>query len=118
MRTSFLGSAGHIVMRHGILYAGLLAAAAPVPALAQAEPMLAVQLQAAAVQQAEGDVRAFYVHEGRPLWFHADGSLDPAARTLLRLVETADLDGLNPAALRADELAAVLQQAESDRSPG
>jgi murein L,D-transpeptidase YcbB/YkuD len=107
------GSAGRSLVRHVLLGAGVMLA--PAPALA-AEPMLATQFQAAALAQAEGEMRSFYAHKA-PLWIRADGSIDPAANALLRLLETAEVDGLSPTELGAGELAAAVQLAQSDRSP-
>jgi murein L,D-transpeptidase YcbB/YkuD len=74
-------------------------------------------VQAAIVERASGDVRAFYVHHETPLWFTDAGSLRPAARELVRLIETADYDGLDPAQLRAGELEAAVLRAQQDHSP-
>src|SRR5690606_18992292 len=81
------------------------------------EPALLAQLQAAVVEQAEGEFKSFYAHEERPLWVTAEGHLDEAAATLLALVQTAHYDGLDPRALGADELAGALRRAEQAPSP-
>lgn len=94
-----------------LLAAGLLLAA-PLPAMA-AEP---TSLTAAVAEQASGDLRAFYAHRESPLWITGEGSLRPAARELLRLVETADYDGLDPARLGAAKLGAALRNVQRDRS--
>jgi murein L,D-transpeptidase YcbB/YkuD len=46
-----------------------------------------------------------------------DGTLDPAANDLVKLVETARYDGLEPSALGLDRLEAALQQVQTDQSP-
>jgi murein L,D-transpeptidase YcbB/YkuD len=95
-----------------LLTAGLLLAA-PLPAVA-AEPS---SLTAAVAEKASGDVRAFYAHRQDPLWITREGSLRPAARELLRFVQTAEYDGLDPARLGASKLEAALRQAQRDPSP-
>lgn len=95
-----------------LLAAGLLLAA-PLPAMA-AEP---ASLTAAVAEKASGDLRAFYAHRESPLWVTREGSPRPAARELLRLIQTADIDGLDPARLGAGKLEAALQSAQRDRSP-
>ena len=94
-----------------LLAAGLLLAA-PAEAIA-AEPSL---LTATVAEKASGDLRAFYAHRESPLWVTPEGSLRPAARELLRLIETADYDGLDPARLQAGKLEAAIRTAR-DRSP-
>src|SRR5690349_451503 len=98
LKSSSLRPSMGSTLRHALLAAGLVLAA-PLPAAA-AEPAV----QAAIVERAGGDVRAFYVHHAEPLWFTAAGSLRPAAHELVRLIETADYDGLDPVQLRAGEL--------------
>lgn len=95
-----------------LLAAGLLLAA-PVPALAGESG----SLTAAVAEKASGDLRAFYAHRATPLWVTPEGSLRPAARELLQLIETADYDGLDPASLQANKLEAALQGAQADPSP-
>lgn len=87
------------------------------PAAARAEAPLLAQLQAAVVEQAEGELKAFYTYEERPLWVTADGKLDRAASSLLALVRTARYDGLDPRALGVDDLALAVQRAERDPTP-
>jgi murein L,D-transpeptidase YcbB/YkuD len=95
------------------LLAASLLLAAPMPAIA-AEPG---SLTAAVADKASGDLRAFYAHRQRPLWITEEGSLRPAARELMRLIQTADIDGLDPARMGAGELEAALRRVERDRSP-
>ncbi len=95
--------------------AGLMLAA-PLSVAGAAEPAGSA-LQAALVEQASGDMRAFYAHSDGPLWITRSGSLRPAARELLKLIQTAEYDGLDPVQLRADELAAAVRDAQRDRSP-
>jgi murein L,D-transpeptidase YcbB/YkuD len=67
----------------------------------------------AAVREADGpkEIRAFYATRGhQPLWIR-DGSLDPAAEALLRLIESAELDGLDPDDYRPRTLAEALNRA-------
>jgi murein L,D-transpeptidase YcbB/YkuD len=95
-----------------LLAAGLLAAA-PLPVIAAASG----SLTAAVAEKASGDLRAFYAHRETPLWVTPEGSLRPAAGELLRLIQTADYDGLDPAELQASKLEAALRSAQGDRSP-
>jgi murein L,D-transpeptidase YcbB/YkuD len=95
-----------------LLTAGLLLAA-PLPAIA-AEP---ASLTATVAEQASGELRAFYAHRETPLWITRERSLRPAAGELLRLVQTAEYDGLDPARLGVGELEAALRSAQRDPSP-
>ena len=107
-------------LRHALLAAGLLLAA-PVSAAetdgpaAQADEPATVR--ATLVDLASGDLKAFYAHRERPLWVAGDGSLRPAARELVRLIRTADYDGLDPQELGLSELEAAVRRAQFDRSP-
>ena len=91
-----------------------LSLAAP-EAARSAEELAAPPLQSALVTRAEGELATFYAHH-EPLWVAPDGSLDPAAKALLALAATASLDGIEPAAVRADELAEAIRRAEEDGS--
>ena len=102
-------------MSRALLAAGLLLAST-LPAAA-AEPASAGTMQTMLVEQASGDLRSFYAHRERPLWITREGSLRPAAGELLRLIQTADYDGLDPAQLRAGELEAAVRKARTDQSP-
>lgn len=89
-------------------------AMAMVPAEAQAQA-LPYDVQAA-LQAADGSssaVRAFYkAHSYRPLWIRS-GTIGPEADRLLRLLETADADGLDPSDYRLRTLAAAIDRARS-----
>jgi murein L,D-transpeptidase YcbB/YkuD len=89
------------------------------PAYAQAvgSQTLAPDFKAELVARSSGQIASFYAYGSRPLWIDADGGLDPAADELVQLIETADEDGLDPAALHAHELAAAVAQAQADRTP-
>ena len=100
----------------GFLLAAGLALAAPLPA-ATAEPDSSASITEAVARQASGDLRAFYSHLERPIWITREGSLRPAAGELLRLIRTADYDGLDPARLGASELEAAVRSAQRERSP-
>lgn len=92
------------------LCAAALVAGAPAPAVAQAPTGLA-----AAIEDADGprEIRAFYRARGhRPLWIRA-GAVGPEAAMLVRLIETAELDGLDPDDYRPRALASALEKAES-----
>jgi murein L,D-transpeptidase YcbB/YkuD len=90
-----------------------LAAAQP----ALAGPPAASPLQAQLAESAEGELRTFYAHASQPLWVSPDGSLDPAARSLLKLVQTAEYDGIDPGTLNAGKLAEAIRDAEEQGSP-
>jgi murein L,D-transpeptidase YcbB/YkuD len=92
-----------------LLAAALLAV--PVPAVAQSGPALS-DVRAEIANRTSTELREFYrSRDHRPLWISSNGLLDPAARSLLDLVETSELDGLDPRALRASILAKALRQA-------
>ena len=121
---SFVGSAV------SALLAGTLLAATPAPLWAEAPlpapPAAAATLPGASARavldpaglaQAPSEVRGYYAyHANQPLWFSADGSLSPAAQYLLKLVETARVDGLNPRSLNADQLSEAIDRAQADHS--
>lgn len=96
----------------------LLAICLVVPQPAQAAgPLAASPLQAQLAENADGELRIFYAHAAQPLWVSPEGSLDPAARSLLDLVQTANYDGIDPDRLNADELADAIRDAEEHGSP-
>lgn len=71
-----------------------LLAFAPHVALAQAVPA-AVQAELAGTRISDDEMRAFYRARGsRPLWIRG-GTVGPEADALIRLLETAELDGLD-----------------------
>jgi murein L,D-transpeptidase YcbB/YkuD len=87
------------------------------PATAQGEGAR-VLLDKSALAQAPADVRGFYARRAdRPMWIAADGSITPAAQALLKLVQTARLDGISPRSLNAEQLAAALDRAQAEHSP-
>lgn len=68
-------------------------------------------------KRAGADLRAFYATRGyRPLWIDTAGRVSPAGETLLRQVESAQLDGLRPRKLKAGSLENALERAR-DGSP-
>src|SRR5918993_3276862 len=72
--------------------------AAPTPALAAKAP-IDERIHAELVEEAKGDLKAFYANSERPIWYSQSGTLKPAAHMLLRLVQTAEYDGLDPQSL-------------------
>ena len=87
---------------------------APLPALA-GEQSPAPALRTEIANRAGSDLREFYrPRAGRPLWQGEDGTLSPAAFALLDLVESAELDGLDPRKLKARALASALRKVEDD----
>ena len=89
--------------------------AAPLTANA-AEGGAPLPLHTLIVEQAKDDLLVFYANRDQQLWVR-DGHLVPAAHTMLELVKTADFDGLDPAQLGADDLAAAIARAEQEGSP-
>lgn len=90
---------------------------APFPALA-ADPSAAPTLRAEIASRAGSDLREFYrTRAERPLWQANDGTLGPAAFALLDLVESAELDDLDPRKLKVRALASALRKAEDDPTP-
>ena len=76
---------------------------------------LASRLQAelAGGSKREGELRTFYAaRQYRPLWIEG-GEISGAADTLLRLADTARIDGLNRKALRVDDLLSALRRSNS-----
>lgn len=69
-------------------------------------------LRAQIGERARSDLHAFYAtRDNRPLWIDASGEVSPAAEELLHQVESAQLDGLKPRKLKADDLASALERA-------
>lgn len=58
----------------------------------------------------------YYYRDNRPLWT-AEGHLTPAARAFVRLVDTAELDDIQPRQVFADELRRAIGRAEADGTP-
>jgi murein L,D-transpeptidase YcbB/YkuD len=84
---------------------------------AHAGSVAAPALQAQLMSLASGQVQTFYAHNATSLWVDADGTLDPAAEELVRLVETADMDGLSPDSLHAQALNAAVTEARFSPTP-
>lgn len=82
----------------------------PQPAAAQPVPG-AVQAELNSVRISDREMRAFYqARRFRPLWIRG-GTIGPEADTLLRLIETAELDGLDAGDYRARSLAREIDRA-------
>ena len=89
--------------------AAILIAAGPSP-FAHAQSTLA---EAIRDEGGPRDVRTFYAaRDGAPLWVRG-GVVSPAAEALLRLIESAELDGLDPDDYRPRPLIRALERAES-----
>lgn len=87
-------------------------AGARTEATARADPAL----QEAIARRSGSDFRRFYqARANRPVWIDAQGQVSPAAKVLLRQVQTAQLDGLQPKKLKARRLEKVLAAARSGR---
>jgi len=92
------------------------------PALAKrkappAAPVHVPTFQEQLVSRSTGELGTFYAYRSEPLWIHADGTIDPAALELVKLIQTADADGLDPATLHAPELAQAVSVAQTTRTP-
>ncbi|HZF42848.1 MAG TPA: L,D-transpeptidase family protein [Sphingomonadaceae bacterium] len=92
------------------------------PAAAQnygAQPygaMPGVQAAVRAASRADRDLRAFYEARGfRPLWLAGSGPT-AAVIELIRLIDEAALDGLDPASFDPDRLHELVERADSPRS--
>jgi murein L,D-transpeptidase YcbB/YkuD len=89
----------------------LTAASLPAQSLDRAAP----DAVTAAIQDANAprEVEAFYrARAYRPLWIR-DGAIGPEAEAVVRLIETSDLDGLDPDDYRPRALVAALNRAAS-----
>jgi murein L,D-transpeptidase YcbB/YkuD len=101
-----------------VLRACLVAASALalVPGAASAQLAPADIQSSLKASKASGDIRGFYQSRGfRPLWIRGN-ALGPEADELLRLVETASYDGLDPAAFQTRQLTQTMKKAR-DGSP-
>jgi len=114
----FSGSVNGRKSKLPILRACMVAVSAMVlvPSAASAQIAPAEIQSALKANKAAGDIRSFYQSRGyRPLWVRGN-ALGPEANELLRLVETATYDGLNPAAYQPRPLAQAMKKA-ADGSP-
>ena len=90
------------------------AGAKPLPAQQPAAP--ASTLQSELLRPANADLRAFYYYrQNRPLWT-ADRRLTPAALAVAEMIRTADIDGLRPSDVGAEELDQALLKARTEGS--
>lgn len=86
------------------------------PAAAAAPAHEAVRAEIA--RRAPSDLRVFYAERGnRPLWLDSRGAPLPAARTLVRLLDTADVDGANRGKLKASRVARAVERAMRQPDP-
>ncbi len=69
------------------------------------------------VKLTDGQVSSYYAYGPGPVWIDPGGALDPAADVLVKLIQTSADDGLDPAALHPDQLAAAVALAEQQPSP-
>jgi murein L,D-transpeptidase YcbB/YkuD len=99
-----------------LLAAALLAAPLTVPASALAGPVAEPpDLRTQIAERANSDLRDFYrARSNRPLWLTRQGTFDPAARALLELVQSSELDAVKPGKVKARDLAAALRRANED----
>lgn len=89
------------------------AARAQAPAEAPAHEAFRAEI----ARRAPSELRAFYAARGnRPLWLDANGAPLPAAQALLRLLDTADLDGVNRRKLKPERVAKAVERAVQPRA--
>lgn len=105
--------------RRGLAAAVLPLALTLAPAPAYGQPVNAAPWQAELVEQSRnsGELSSFYAYRSGPIWIGADGLVTPAARALLELLRTSDLDGLDPGAVGYSRAAAAVERLASDTSP-
>ena len=94
------------------LAAGLIFAPLPVGQAAEAAPQAVISAVKSAAKS-DRELRAFYQARGnRPLWFET-GPDTPAARQLIELIATADLDGFDPEEYRPRALHDAVERASN-----
>ena len=87
-----------------------LGMALPAPAAAQGYQDVSAALRSTDIDSRE--IRAFYQARGwRPLWVRG-GGLAPEGERLLEMIDSADLDGIDPRRLRPARLESALRRAE------
>ena len=97
------------------LAAGLALAPLPVGQAALAAPAAVVAAVKSAAKS-DRELRAFYqARKNRPLWFE-EGPDTRAARQLVELIATADLDGLDPEEYRPRQLVDAVERAAQEGS--
>lgn len=69
------------------------------------------------VAQTSGQIASYYAYGPGPVWIDAGGTLDPAADELVKLVQSAADDSLDPVALHSAELSQAVFLAEQQPSP-
>ncbi len=101
-------------VHRGAAFALLASAALSLSAPGWAQPQPSTEIEAAVRSAARGDreVVQFYRARGyRPIWVR-DGALGSEARQFLHLLESAEADGLDPRAYRANAIAEAIEAAE------
>jgi murein L,D-transpeptidase YcbB/YkuD len=95
-----------------------LAALFMIPQPAQAAGYVASpEFKAQLVTLSSGEIASFYAYGPGPVWLDQGGTLDPAADQLVKLIQSAADDGLDPTALHAQELAQAVALAEQQPTP-
>ena len=103
-----------------ILGAALMALACSglaAPAARAAVPVDGASWQAELVEQAKSEYASFYAYRSGPLWIADGGTPSAAAVSLLELIRTAHLDGLDPATIGYDELVTAVEALEQESTP-
>jgi murein L,D-transpeptidase YcbB/YkuD len=113
-----LALAGAVLSVPAAAQGGAPAPQAQAPAAAAPAHLAGAQLKTRLQTNGPAELYGFYaVRDYQPLWLHADGSFHPAAQGLLQLIETADLDGIDPASLKPEQLTAAIRAAEAAHAP-
>lgn len=113
MFNSCVGRASRPAHSLRLAAAAIALAAVPVSAHAQYAAPAAVSTALRSADGGNKDIRAFYKANGyRPLWIRG-GMIGPEADTLLRLIRSAEADGLDPDRYRPRALADAIEDARS-----
>ncbi len=111
-----IGTSGTLGVALGALALGTVMT--PSSATAQSPTALTLHVQADLVQQTGGEIYTFYAGRSyRPLWFDGEGALDPAAKSLLELLDGADYDGISSADFNLIAIRSAIEAASESRSP-
>jgi hypothetical protein len=93
------------------------ALAAPLHLAAQPAAAISAPLRAEMADRANGELVEFYAaRDFQPFWLTADGTVRPALTALLDQVRNASVDGIDPRAIKPEDLARVRDRA-ADRAP-
>lgn len=107
-------------LRSSIVLLPLLAVAVPLEAKQKLPPPAVAPVETmptALRRQADRELLGVYAARNyRPLWFSAEGALDPAATALVKLIENSAIDEVDPRASSGSQVAVALRQFDGDAS--